>query len=135
MLDQSTPNGAKAQALLDDALVVWLTTVRPNGQPQASPVWFVIDDGEFLIYSLDGTARTSNITANPRVSLNLDSDDGGDVVAVEGIARIVDGPPSTAHADYQKKYRDPITDIGHTPESFEERYPVVIRVTPQRWRI
>ena len=135
MLDQSTPTGAKALALLDDALVVWLTTVRPNGQPQASPVWFVIDDDEFLIYSLDGTARTSNITANPRVSLNLDSDEGADVVAIEGTARIVDGPPSTAHAEYQEKYRDPIIDIGHTPESFEERYSVVIRVTPQRWRI
>jgi len=135
MLDKSTPTGAKGLALLEDALVVWLTTVRPNGQPQTSPVWFVVDNDEFLIYSLDGTARTSNIAANPRVSLNLDSDAGADVVAVEGIARIVDGPPSTAHADYQKKYRDPIIDIGHTPESFEERYSVVIRVTPQRWRI
>jgi PPOX class probable F420-dependent enzyme len=135
MLDQSTPTGAKGLALLEDALVVWLTTVRPNGQPQTSPVWFVVDNDEFLIYSLDGTARTSNIAANPRVSLNLDSKAGADVVAIEGTARIVDGPPSTAHAEYQEKYREAITDIGHTPESFEERYSVVIRVTPQRWRI
>lgn len=135
MLDQSTPTGAKGLSLLEDAYVIWLTTVRPNGQPQASPVWFVIDDDEFLIYSLDGTARTSNIAANNRVSINLDSKAGADVVAVEGTARIVDGPPSTAHAEYQEKYRDGITEIGHTPETFWERYSVVMRVTPQRWRI
>jgi PPOX class probable F420-dependent enzyme len=135
MLDKSTPTGTKGLALLDNAYVLWMTTVRPNGQPQTSPVWFVIDNDEFLIYSLAGTARTSNIAANPRVSLNLDSNAGADVVAVEGTARIVDGPASTAHAAYQDKYRDGIISIGHTPETFAARYSVVIRVTPHRWRI
>ncbi len=135
MLDASTPTGSKGSALIEDAYVVWLTTVRPNGQPQSSPVWFVIDNDEFLIYSLDDTARTSNIESNPRVSLNLDSNAGADVLAVEGTARVVDGPPSTEHAEYQEKYRDGIRDIGHTPESFAERYSVVLRITPKRWRV
>ena len=135
MLDPNTPNGAKGLALLEDAYVVWLATVRPNGQPQSSPVWFVVDDDEFLIYSLSDTARTANLEANPRVSLNLDSNAGADVVTVEGVARVVDGPPSTEHAAYQDKYRDGIRDIGHTPESFAERYSVALRITPQRWRI
>ncbi len=135
MLDPNTPNGAKGLALLEDAYVVWLTTVRPNGQPQSSPVWFVIDDDEFLIYSLSDTARKPNLEANPRVSLNLDSNAGADVVTVEGVARIVEGPPSTEHPAYQEKYRDGIRDIGHTPESFAERYSVALRITPKRWRI
>ncbi|MEE9297520.1 MAG: TIGR03667 family PPOX class F420-dependent oxidoreductase [Acidimicrobiia bacterium] len=135
MLDRSTSEGAKGEALLDDAYVVWLTTVRRNGQPQSSPVWFVIDDGEFLVYSLDGTARTANIAANPRVSLNLDSNAGADVVTVEGIARIVAGPDSLDNAAYQEKYRSGIERIGHTPESFAARYSVPIRIKPLRWRI
>lgn len=135
MLDSSTPTGAKGSALLEDAYVVWMTTVRPNGQPQSSPVWFVVDDDEFLIYSLDGTARTRNIVANPKVSLNLDSNAGADVVAIEGVARIVDGPPSTEHDAYQAKYLEGIGRIGHTPESFWQKYSVPLRVTPQRWRI
>ncbi len=135
MLDESTPTGAKALALLEDAQVVWLTTVRPGGQPQSSPVWFVIDDDEFLIYSLAGTARISNIASNPLVSLNLDSNAGADVVAVEGTAREVEGPPSTEHVAYQDKYRDGIQRIGHTPESFAQQYSVVLRITPKRWRI
>ncbi len=127
--------GPKADSLIEDAVVAWLTTVRPNGQPQASPIWFVIDDGEFLIYSLAGTARVSNIEANPRVSLNLDSRKGSDVVTIEGDARIVDGPASTDVPSYQEKYRERIPAIGHTPESFHERYPIAIRVRPTRWRV
>lgn len=135
MLDRSTPSGAKGAALIDGALVAWLTTVRPNGQPQSSPVWFVIDDDDFLIYSLPDTARTSNLIANPLVSLNLDSNAGSDVVVAEGTARVVDGPRSVDHAQYQDKYRDEIPSIGHTSESFADRYSVPIRVTPTRWRI
>jgi PPOX class probable F420-dependent enzyme len=135
MLDPSTPAGSQASALLADAYVVWLTTVRHNGQPQSSPVWFVIDGGEFLVFSLADTARLANIAANPRVSLNLDSNAGADVVTVEGIARVVDAPTSLDHDDYQRKYRKGIARIGHTPESFAERYPVPIRIRPVRWRV
>jgi len=135
MLDPSTPTGSKGLALIEDAYVVWLTTVRPSGQPQSSPVWFVVDDDDFLIYSLSDTARISNIESNALVSLNLDSNAGADVLAVEGTARIVDGPLSTEHGEYQEKYRDGIRDIGHTPQSFAERYSVVLRITPKRWRV
>jgi PPOX class probable F420-dependent enzyme len=135
MFDRSTPEGAKGASLLDDAYVVWLTTVRPIGQPQASPVWFVVEDDEFLIYSLDDTARTENIATNPRVSLNLDSNAGSDVVTIEGLARVVDGPSSLDHPAYQEKYAAGIGRIGHTPESFADRYSVAIRITPKRWRI
>ena len=135
MLDRSTPQGAKGAALVDDAYVLWLTTVSPDGQPQSSPVWFVTDDEGFLVYSLDGTPRTRNIAANPRVSLNLDSNAGSDVVVAEGIARVVAGPDSLDNGAYQDKYRTGIARIGHTPESFAERYCVPIRIEPSRWRI
>ncbi|MCH7584882.1 MAG: TIGR03667 family PPOX class F420-dependent oxidoreductase [Acidobacteria bacterium] len=135
MLDPNTPTDAKALALLEDAYIVWMTSVRPNGQPQSSPVWFIIEDDEFVIYSLGDTARIQNLEANPLVSLNLDSNAGADVVTVEGVARVVDGPPSTENVAYQEKYRDGIRDIGHTPESFAERYSVALRITPKRWRI
>ena len=135
MLDPNTPRGAQAAALLADAVVVWLTTVSPDGQPQASPVWFVVDDGDFLVYSLPDTPRTRNIDTNPKVSLNLDSNAGSDVVSVEGIASIGGAPSSLDHDAYQEKYREHIARIGHTPESFADRYPVPIRITPTRWRV
>jgi len=136
MLDPKTPQGGRAIARLIDEKIIWLTTVRPNGQPQTSPVWFLYRDDEFLIYSLPGTARTSNIEANPRVSLNLDGNgEGGDIVAVEGIARLdPDAAPSTEVKPYQEKYAGFIARNGWTPESFAADYPTAIRIMPVRSR-
>jgi len=136
MLDPSDPRGARALARLADEKVIWLTTVRPGGQPQSSPVWFLYEGGEFLIYSLPGTARTTNLEANPRVSLNLDGNgEGGDIVSIEGMARIDRAVPASDRvAAYREKYSALIARNGWTPESFAADYPVAIRVTPGRWR-
>ena len=136
MFDPTTPQGARALQRLGDERIIWLTTVRLNGQPQTSPVWFLFEDGEFLIYSLPGTARTANITANPRVSLNLDGNgQGGDVVSIEGEARLdPEAPPSSEVTAYQERYREWIARNGWTPGSFDADYPVAIRIRPTRTR-
>ncbi|HEX9977733.1 MAG TPA: pyridoxamine 5'-phosphate oxidase family protein [Acidimicrobiia bacterium] len=124
----------KAMALVADAVVMWMTTVRPDGQPQSSPVWFVVDDGEFLIYSMP-SQRIENIAANRQVALNLDSNEGSDVVSIEGTARVVDGPANLDQPDYQKKYGAMIEQMGTTREEFSTAYSIPIRVTPTRWRV
>jgi PPOX class probable F420-dependent enzyme len=123
-----------AEALLADAVVIWMTTVRPDGQPQTSPVWFVVDGGEFLIYSMS-TPRVANLAANPKVALNLDSNEGSEVVSIEGVARVVDGPSNLDQPGYQTKYRHLIKAMGTTPEQFAADYSIPIRVTPTRWRV
>ncbi len=127
---------SRAEQRLRDELIIWLTTVTPAGLPQTSPVWFLWDGAEFLIYSLPGTARTRNIEANPRVSLNLDGDgQGGAVVTIEGRARLdLHAPASTDVPDYAAKYRQKISSHGWTPESFAADYPIPIRITPTRAR-
>ena len=123
-----------SEALLKDAAVIWLTTVRPDGQPQGSPVWFVVDEGEFLIYSRPNSPRLRNIATNPRVSLNLDSNEGSDVLTIEGEARLLDGPSNKDHAAYQAKYQTLIARLGSDPESFAVAYSVPLKVKPGRWR-
>lgn len=127
---------SQAEQRLRDELIIWLTTASRSGQPQTSPVWFLWDGSEFLVYSLPGTARTRNIEANPRVSLNLDGDgQGGSVVTVEGTARIDPAAPrSTDVPAYAAKYRNKIAGHGWTPESFADDYPIPIRITPTRAR-
>ena len=127
---------AKAEQRLRDELIIWLTTVSPSGQPQNSPVWFLWDGEEFLVYSLAGTARTRNIEQNPRVSLNFDGDgQGGSVVTIEGTARLDrDAPASNQVPEYSVKYRAKIDRNGWTPESFAADYPIPIRITPTRAR-
>jgi len=124
------------QERLENELVAWMTTVNANGQPQTSPVWFLVQDEVIVVYSLDKTPRTRNIVANPKVCLNLNSTpSGGEVVIIEGSAEIAaDGPPAHQDERYVTKYRGPMEDLGMTPESFAADYPVRIHVQPSRLR-
>jgi PPOX class probable F420-dependent enzyme len=127
---------AHADDRLRQDVVAWLTTVRRDGQPQSSPVWFLWDGRTLLIYSLPSSQKVPNIRRNPRVALHLADDAGGDIVSIEGAASVgedearVDKVP-----EYVEKYRDLIAALGSNPEEFAEAYSVGIRVTPTRWRI
>ena len=130
------PHHAAADQRLATEDVIWMTTVTPQGKPQTSLVWFIIEDGEFLVYSKDGTSRVRNIRSNPLVALNLDGNgEGGAVVTIEGTARI-DGeaPTAAAHAAYLAKYRARMDRNKWTPEWFAEHYPVPIRISFDRGR-
>ena len=122
---------------LRQAAVIWLTTVRADGQPQTSPVWFLWDGERFLIYSRPRSGKVPNIRGNPRVSLNLDGDgDGGEIVTIEGTAQIGEQAPLADELrDYVEKYREHIKRLGSEPEPFARAYSTPIRITPTRRRI
>lgn len=126
----------EARDRLAGEAIIWLTTVRGNGQPQTSPVWFLPMDDELIVYSLPDTARVANIATNPKVALNLDGNgQGGAIVTLEGIARIdLDYPRADEVADYVEKYRDFMARNGWTPDVFASRYSTPIRIALTRSR-
>lgn len=132
MLDLSGDFGMCVARRLDQEIVIWLTTVRADGAPQPSPVWFLWADQELLIYSKPNTPKLRNIRQNPHVSLNFDGDGrGGNIVIFAGEARIDEQAPSALAIDaYLEKYREHITRIKMTPDSFARAYSMAIRVTP-----
>ena len=136
MLDTGTEFGSRAARRPREELIIWLTTVRGDGLPQPSPVWFHWDGETFLIYSRPNTPKVRNIEGNSKVALNLDGDGrGGDIVVISGEARIdADAPPAHDVAAYIEKYRENIARIGMTPESFAADYSVAVRVTPTNLR-
>jgi PPOX class probable F420-dependent enzyme len=137
MLNQDNPVHAKAAERLRDELIIWMTTVTGSGQPKPTPVWFVWDGQEFLVYSLKDGRKTDHIAANPRVSLHLDGNGrGGGIVIFEGTARVdPDGPRADEDPTFVAKYRQIIDSYGWTPASFADDYPHLIRVCPTHTRI
>jgi PPOX class probable F420-dependent enzyme len=131
---------AEASADLTERLrtesVAWITTVTPDGQPQSSPVWFLWDEGVFLVYAQPNSWKVRNARTNPKVSLNLNSDEqGGRVATFEGSAQIVDGHPRVHEVPaYLAKYRDGIASIGMTPQQMGAEYAAALRITPTRVR-
>jgi PPOX class probable F420-dependent enzyme len=132
---------AEVSAALDERLrtenIAWITTVTADGQPQSSPVWFLWEDGEFLVYAQPRSWKVRNIRVHPKVSLHLNSDDaGGRVVTFEGSARIAsEQPPVHQAAAYLAKYREGIASIGMSPEQMAAEYSTALRITPARVRV
>ncbi len=134
MVDTSTDKGKMADERLRSDDIIWLTTVTPAGQPQSVPVWFVWDGETILIYSQPEQAKIRNIEGNPKVALNLNSDErGGHVVRLQGTAEVdrMIGPATNVPTMIEK-YDAAIQRIGYTAEQFAEGYSVAIRVTPTK---
>lgn len=88
-LDTGTDFGRRTERRLRGEYLVWLTTVRADGLPQPSPVWFLWDGETVLIYSEPDKQKLRNIERNPKVSLHFDGDGrGGNIVVIAGEARV-----------------------------------------------
>jgi PPOX class probable F420-dependent enzyme len=128
---------AHAEERLRREKIAWLTTVRRDGQPQSSPVWFLWREGEIVVYSKPTTQKVRNIKENPQVAVHLrDIDEGGDIISIEGVAEIDDAyPAAAAIPDYVTKYRAMIADIKMDPDSFTKSYSVPIRIRLTKLRV
>ena len=134
-LDIDNPKHAhKAERLRDD-LIIWFTSVRPDGRPQTVPVWFLWDGAGFLVASIPGQ-KVRNIQHNPAVVLALDdTKTGEDVVILEGRAELLDDPTlGMTNPPYVAKYEGLMTAMGYSPEQIATVYNQIIRVTPMRFR-
>jgi hypothetical protein len=58
--------------LLEAAGVAALATIGPDGQPQVTAVWYLLDDDDTVVISLNETRRKiRNLLANPAATLFL----------------------------------------------------------------
>jgi PPOX class probable F420-dependent enzyme len=134
VIDWTSSVGARAARHLRDDVVVWMTTVTPQGAPLPRPVWFLWDGAdEVLMFSRD-SARVANLKDNPRVTLNFAGDgQGGDIVVLSGRATAEpDAPKADEVPDYLDKYDTRIAGLGRTPETFAQEYRVPVRVRLSR---
>ncbi len=135
-MDWNSEAGQKLAERLQKELVIWLTTVTPDGAPQPTPVWFLWDGESFLIYTQPGSAKLRNLAHNPRAALHLNCDEWGGSVAVFSGRLVVaqDEPRAVQNPAYLEKYREGIRDIQMTPQSFSDSYSVALRLTPEKIR-
>jgi PPOX class probable F420-dependent enzyme len=128
-IDFATPLGQRALTRLASDPVAWVTTVRPDGQPQSAPIWFLYENGELLLYSHRTAQRTRNIALQPLVSVHLDDVDGEDVFCFEGVADVDPlVPPTSLNPSYQAKYGERIRGFGWAVDYMDTEYPTPIRI-------
>jgi len=135
MIDLSSERGIRVTERLDQELIIWLTTVRADGTPQPSPVWFLWVNQTILIYSEPNKQKLRNIAQNSKVALNFNSNQtGGDIAIMAGAAQIEHQAPADQLSAYLEKHRAAIANIGIPAAGFAQRYSVAIRVTPTSLR-
>jgi len=119
--------------LLERPVFAHLATVRPDGSPQANPMWFLWDPAQGVI-KLTHTKERHNyrcIQREPRVALSItDPDDQYRYLQVRGVVdRIEDDPTGAFFQALQQRYH------GHTTEVPDRDVRVIFIVRPTAYRV
>ena len=135
MLDLTKERDAHIDKRLRAELMMWLSTVRPDGRPHLVPVWFLWDGETILIFSQPNQQKLRNLQHNPNVVVALDTaGQGDDVVMIKGKAELLNDPGmSTALPAYAEKYKERLELYGWSGESMAQDYSQAIRITPTKF--
>jgi PPOX class probable F420-dependent enzyme len=111
----------------------WVTTVRPDGRPTSTPIWFVWD-GKYLYFTSEDAekGKIRNISHNPNVVVALA--DPYHVVSFEGKAEFINAHEhSEVIGQFSKKYASAMGVLKMDPNGrINSR---LVRITPVRWRV
>ncbi|MFN8448767.1 MAG: PPOX class F420-dependent oxidoreductase [Anaerolineae bacterium] len=118
-----------------------LATVMPDGSPQTTPVWCVLDGDCIQINTMRGFRKEKNMRANPRVTLlAYDPQNPLRHVEVRGVVveMCEDGALDHLDALTQAYMRQPDAKFfgDSVPAALQARYtPVRITILPTRVRV
>ena len=124
------------EARLHSNLMAWLTTVRPDGQPDSVPVWFLVrDDETILVYSQPNKIKLRNISANPQGDPRPRRDrhrQGHHPHRRDGRARCRRSRRPIRQPRYAVKYAERIGAMFGTSRQFAELFSEALIITPSR---
>ncbi len=108
-----------------------LATLRRNGGPQLSPVWYVWRDGTFFISTVRSTAKWSNLVRDPHCSGIVDSPEG-QYVYVSGVAELDDVDVYDTIREIVRRYKSEEEFGPHMESIYREGNRGIIRLAPER---
>jgi PPOX class probable F420-dependent enzyme len=98
-------NNPKVQKILQSKAFAHLATIRPDGSPQSSPMWFLWD-GEYIKFThATNRKKYRNIQRDPRVAVSiLDGDDPYTYAEFRGVVERIEEDPGGAFYDTLAKH-------------------------------
>ena len=115
---------AKAAKRLQAESNIWVATVRSDGRPHLTPVWFAWHGGKVYICIDPASVKARNLAVNDRITLALE--DGSSPIILEGAGRPVNVAEQLQEVvdEFKRKYDwDIITD---------GQYSLLIEITPEK---
>ncbi len=92
------------EAELSAARNYWIATVTPEGQPHATPIWGVWQDGRLYFGVDDGSQKRRNLEASNHAVLHLESGDDVVILHCEVVAEDDRETASAVLSVYASKY-------------------------------
>lgn len=122
--------------LLEQAVVVTLVTVMPDGQPQATPVWCDFEDGYVRINTARGRQKDKNMLSRPKVTiLAVDPKNPYRWIEVRGLVIDMNDDQAVAVGHINKLsllYRGYEDYYKNMPERRGKEERVMFRIKPTR---
>lgn len=123
---------AEQQRLIEGEKLAVMATVRRDGGPQLTPIYYAYVDGRFLISTTRDRAKYKNVRRNPQVSLCIVRPEGRPYLTVTGRAEIEETDIEQGTAMIFRRMSD-----RPLPEDFSEglrqQGRILIIVTPERF--
>lgn len=112
-----------------ESRVGWLTTLRVDGSPHTTPVWFAFVAGELWVATAVRNAKVRNLRSDARVSFAVDGSADAPLVA-QGDAELVslDESPSAVADAFGRDY-----DGWDIHDEAVDGARVLIRIRVERW--
>ena len=123
---------AAAQTLLETQTNLVLGTVRRDGSPQISPVWYLWKDATFVVSTNTTTAKWWNLKRDPRCSVCVDDPETGRMVVAYGAATLDEDDVRERTRDLVAKYYpgEPELIDPHMSRIFDGQKRVLITLKP-----
>lgn len=100
---------ARAQALLGSDAVAHVWTCNPDGSPQISVVWVIVEGDEIVFGTSGSSVKARNLRGDPKVILSIEDTERNERgfqrhLVVRGRARVADGPEPALMDRLARKY-------------------------------
>ena len=134
----TSPTPEQLTEITKPPLLGILTTVNPDGSPQATPIWYLYDGETFNVTCHGGRVKVRNVRRNPKVTLVVvDTASYGDPLIVRGTARLIEEGADELTHRMARRYEDEAKGRATAEGLIEHartigKVRVIIRITPER---
>ena len=127
MTDTFTP---ASHAIFEKKVLAHVATLMPDGSPNVTPVWVMLDRNDIIINTALGRSKARNLATDARVAVSLtDPDDPYVCIAVMGTVTQFTTDGADAMIDQlAKKY----LGVDSYPFRSETEVRVTVRIQPDR---
>ncbi len=118
-----------ASQRVEESKVVWLTTLRADGSPHTTPVWFVYESNHLWVGTGLRNVKVRNVRNDSRVSAAIDGTSDASLVA-EGTAQLID--PAAVGASVTEAFSHKY-DGWDVLDTAIDGPRVLVKITVSRW--